>query len=690
MIGSGYTRCPQISTQTFSIVTQYGDMQVIKQGAHLGQVQHNHQPASSGTTSDQQLGQARPVIMTFHDLGLNSELQFSKFCECEEVRLMMQTFNMVHVNFIGQEFISSQATSDKQRQQLTCKDLGDDFKYPSVEQLAECIVDVCTQLRLRSFIALAVGAGAHIVSLLALRRPDLIDGLFLINPVITSCSITEWLYFKMSAIGQHQQSHASGDSLGQPVSPQRDSNIRRLLNAVHLNSATRSAHEERESSKATTSDVEDTQSLNHVSTGSSGETSRHQQSGSRLRRLILSRNFRFSQHHQSRHHLQRQQSSGSGRDSSTQRKLPGHSESVSECELSDSPTHRRRHQLGGQHQHRRRPPVEYLMYHHFGPSSFQRYRRSSDTPTLSGDSNSSSPKRSLGSDRTDSSPKLGPSECRSGRLAAFKSQSRSHDSLACQSMIDPVEREAVRSAAGTPVSTDSPRSRTESVSLSASHLASLSDRQRHAHVQNIYRHYFGQLNANNLWLFAQSFAKRKALSLRKDCGAAAHAAAAAAALGTSICTAFVGTAPVSTGAHYERQGAAGSEAPAHATEDASKSSGSATTCGQPQAQVAGTKVKRTFTCQTLIMCSSVQMHCERAFKLMSLLNPLQATWIKTDQLLVLEERPDKVCQALRLFLQGIGYSMSTYERRLRLSSARGSASSADSAGSARSLASDKG
>lgn len=626
--GASNPRCNQIVKQTYNVVTQYGDMLVVRQGGQLSQSNSNHQAsAGSGTgasNSNEPSGgpQTRPVIMTFHDLGLNSELQFASFCECEEVKLMMQTFNMVHVNFIGQEFV-------QQQQQVACPDLAEDFRYPSVEQLAECIVDVCAQLRIRSFIGLGVGAGAHILSLLALRRPDLVDGLFLINPVVTSCSITEWLYFKMSALGQHHHSeHGGGGSSG--ASPQRqhpttaNTGLRRLLSAVHLGSVgpdrTGGDGEPRSAS------VEDTQSL-----GSRQEPELAKpHGGSRLRKLILSRNFRLSQHHH-QHQLERK--------SNSERRAP------------ETPTN---NSESAEHESRR-PPVEYLMYHHFGPSSFQRYRRSSDTPS-----------RNSGSSICEEEPPA------ATRMANFRAQSRSHDSLACQPMdVDEDDEEPPAVPR---------RRRTDSLSLSAAHLAQLSsERQRLAYVQSVYRHRFGQVNGRNLWLLVQSFAKRKALSLRKDCGAAAHAAAAAAALGTSICTAFVGPHPAEVAAEHPR-------AQAGAPDESDAGSGGR--CSS--AQVAGTKVKRTFTCQTLIMCSSVPLHCERAFKLMSLLNPLQATCIKSDQVLVLEERPDKVCRALRLFLQGIGYSMSTYERRLRLSSGQLSASSADSNSSAPSLASDSG
>lgn len=762
---------PQISTQSYMIITQYGDMLVVKQSVQHHHHHHHHAHSHSNSPSNSQTGeqqqhQTRPIIMTFHDLGLNSELQFATFCECEEVKLMLQTFTMIHVNFIGQETLSqhNQTFNSTESGSRTSASLADDFKYPSVEQMAESIVDICAQLRVRSFIAIAVGAGAHIVGSLALMRPDLVDGLFLINPVISSCSITEWLYFKMSAIASNHRigSWSSTDSPNATQietgsesndSPKRGGHsssklttttgkgLRKLLNTAHIHLPIHH-HSYNNSEEAGHSNAADQQddllSIGQISSqsGSSLNSSLDNQqlgsspgrahpTGSRLRQLIFSRNFRLRGGHHSKlaratsmspageasvtaqsNQMRRSDTLKSGADGantdnteedsinqadnssdgeyakSSHRKPPGSSGSA---DSTDSQSHRA--STG------KRPPTEYLMYHHFGSASFQRFRRSSDN-TLPAvkydlgqrDSNdtTSSADQQLGTPRSTSTAGSG---SRMSRLTHTCSQSQ--DCL----------EDSPTGSAGNPLVG---RNRSGSVvCMERSCLAAFTnDRQRHAYMQSVYKNYFNQLDAHNLWLFAQSFAKRRNLNLRKDCGAAAHAAAAAATLGTSICNAFVGPAAALAPSSGPARTAGEHQAPTVVQPGTTlgsnaaaptKSSGARAGSQRPHRQqaaspqVAGTKVKRTFNCQTLIMCSSVQMHCERAFKLMSLLNPLQATWIKTDHLLVLEERPDKVCQALRLFLQGIGYSMSTYERRLRLSSATGSASSADSGGSARSL-----
>jgi len=728
-------------------------------------------PQDNSSAHHKQQAQGRPVIMTFHDLGLNSELQFATFCQCDEVKLMLQTFTLIHVNFIGQEFDSQsaqqqpagphqsesglQAQEESRSTPSCCESLPEDFKYPTVEQLAECIVDICAQMRVRSFIGLAVGAGAHIVSSLALLRPDLVHGLFLINPITASCSITEWLYFKMSAIASNR--HHALAAAGLPSGEQaQQSGEQRAQSSAHCQSqadsqAQSQSHAQVHSHAQQPSGLRRLWShLHHQQAGQRqsaaeeaprelpvADAPRAQAAhGSRLRQLILSRNFKTSssreahpQHPQQQQQQAAPQSAPSCQGAPEQRPLERAASCSSAAAAKPAPAPK----------HQRRPPLEYLMYHHFGSAAAPRYRRTSDGASgQAGQQAASAGGRhssagSAGSRRNSSATTQSSSTSRRSSAAGLSQSSLAFSSPdePQGSPAEPEADQALSSPARPPPQTRGARAtrarkrleRASSISLTASRLASFaSERQRVAYMQSVYRHYFQQLNAHNLWLFAQSFVKRRTLNLRKDCGAAAHAAAAAAALGTSICAAFVGAPSDHAanarlaagalaqpppgqvgGARPSRTAAQTRGSPAHTLMGANTVSGRQTASAsasasnsastdkqaqppkQQQALVAGTKVKRTFTCQTLIMCSSVQMHCERSLKLMSLLNPLQATWIKTDQLLVLEEKPEKVCQALRLFLQGIGYSMSTYERRLRLSSAQASVSSADSSGSARSL-----
>lgn len=631
----------QSRSQAYKIITQHGDMLVVKQSySSVGdqhQQQHFSAPSShpSSHPSQQQAehqhqphqgAPVRPVIMTFHDLGLNSELQFAKFFHLQEVAQMLRNFTILHVNFMGQEFVcpaqaqpvdcggdaasdvlpaennnNNNTESDDDADLVSCQSacddeqawsqpaapLPDDFKYPASEQLVECIVDVCTQLKVRSFIGFAVGAGGHVLASLALARPDLVDGMFLVNPATSKCTITEWLHFKISAIAaSHQVGHSAGHELA--AESGGGGGLKRLL-----------------------ADAD-------AARAQPGEPGEPAASSSKLRWLHLSKNFR---------HLSGQQQPA-------------------------QQVHARRRSSVEPEREKQRPPAEYLLYHHFGPALFQRMRRSSSES------------------KACESPPQTPPQRRQRKLLRLASRSSSDgsttSSVGGELAVKPAHaRRRKQQVHAKSLGAGGGGARLRS--LSSAQLGSFGcERLKLGYVQAVYRDYFGQVNSHNLWLFAQSFVKRHTLNLRKDCGPAA-AAAAAAALGASM-----SLMKMSPSNQQQQQ------------QQVIQNNDINNNNGEPDhAQIAGTKVRKTFACQTLIMCSSVQMHCERAQKLASLLNPLQATLIKTEQLLVLDEKPDKVCQAMRLFLQGIGYSMATYERRLKLASmARHSAGSSESQGSA--------
>jgi len=55
---------------------------------------------------------------------------------------------------------------------------------------------------------------------------------------------------------------------------------------------------------------------------------------------------------------------------------------------------------------------------------------------------------------------------------------------------------------------------------------------------------------------------------------------------------------------------------------------------------------------------------EETVTMNSRLNPQESTWMKlSDCGMALEEQPGKVVEALRLFIQGLGYALTAYERR---------------------------
>uniref|UniRef100_A0A3B4Z4D1 Protein NDRG2 n=1 Tax=Stegastes partitus TaxID=144197 RepID=A0A3B4Z4D1_9TELE len=109
----------------------------------------------------------RPVILTFHDIGLNHKSCFETFFNHEDMHEILRHLPVCHVEAPGQH---EQA-----------KTLPTAYTYPTMDQLSEALPAVLKHFGLRSVIGLGVGAGAYILARFALNHPDLVDGLVLIN-----------------------------------------------------------------------------------------------------------------------------------------------------------------------------------------------------------------------------------------------------------------------------------------------------------------------------------------------------------------------------------------------------------------------------------------------------------------------------------------------------------------------------
>ncbi|XP_041797591.1 protein NDRG1-like [Chelmon rostratus] len=109
----------------------------------------------------------RPVILTFHDVGLNHKSCFSTLFNHEDMQEIIRRLPICHVEAPGQH--------------EGAKTLPTAYTYPSMDQLSEALPAVLKHFGLRSVIGLGVGAGAYILAKFALNHPDLVDGLVLIN-----------------------------------------------------------------------------------------------------------------------------------------------------------------------------------------------------------------------------------------------------------------------------------------------------------------------------------------------------------------------------------------------------------------------------------------------------------------------------------------------------------------------------
>lgn len=88
---------------------------------------------------------------------------------------------------------------------------------------------------------------------------------------------------------------------------------------------------------------------------------------------------------------------------------------------------------------------------------------------------------------------------------------------------------------------------------------------------------------------------------------------------------------------------------------------------------------RNFDCTALILVGALSPFVDETVEMNGRLDPTKCTWMKLQSCgMVLEEQPNKVCEAFRLFLQGLGHALTVLDRRL--STRSHSISSGDSAG----------
>ncbi|XP_038154319.1 protein NDRG3-like isoform X2 [Cyprinodon tularosa] len=126
----------------------------------------------------------RPTILTYHDVGLNHKSCFNSLFNYEDMQEVTQNFSVLHVDAPGQ--------------QENAPTFPPGYQYPSLEQLAEMLPPVLVQLQVKSVIGIGVGAGAHILTRLALNEPSLVEGLVLIDINPCAKGWVDWAASKLS------------------------------------------------------------------------------------------------------------------------------------------------------------------------------------------------------------------------------------------------------------------------------------------------------------------------------------------------------------------------------------------------------------------------------------------------------------------------------------------------------------
>lgn len=121
-------------------------------------------------------------IVTFHDLGLNYLSNFQAFFNYHLMVPVISRMPVFHINAPGQEDGAN--------------NLAENYTYPTMAQLADSVRTVCNYYNITQAICIGVGLGANVMARVAANNPDIVDGLFLINPVPTTAGWIEWAYQK--------------------------------------------------------------------------------------------------------------------------------------------------------------------------------------------------------------------------------------------------------------------------------------------------------------------------------------------------------------------------------------------------------------------------------------------------------------------------------------------------------------
>jgi len=126
----------------------------------------------------------KPVIITYHDLGLNYSTNFQTFFNSGAMASVRDTFCIYHVIAPGQE--------------PGAEDLPEGFVYPTMDELSEQVEYVMHYYGIAHCVCFGVGLGANVLVRLARRRATMVDGLILINCNSQNAGWVEWVYNKIN------------------------------------------------------------------------------------------------------------------------------------------------------------------------------------------------------------------------------------------------------------------------------------------------------------------------------------------------------------------------------------------------------------------------------------------------------------------------------------------------------------
>ncbi|CAI7892473.1 unnamed protein product [Closterium sp. NIES-53] len=123
-------------------------------------------------------------LFTYHDIALDHSSCFGALFRCPDTApLLRQHFCVFHVDAPDHEV--GAASGRQQRRKL------------SADDMAEQVADAITHFGLPAVTGLGVTAGAYVLTLLAIKRPELVRALILVSPVCRTPTWSEWAFNKL-------------------------------------------------------------------------------------------------------------------------------------------------------------------------------------------------------------------------------------------------------------------------------------------------------------------------------------------------------------------------------------------------------------------------------------------------------------------------------------------------------------
>ncbi|OQR78560.1 protein NDRG1-like [Tropilaelaps mercedesae] len=123
------------------------------------------------------------ALVTVHDIGLNHDSNFNSFFKNPEVYNLTCNVCVFHIDMPGQESGAETLVVNQKT-------------YPTILELVSGFEFVLAEYRIENFIGLGYGAGAYILSLLALANPELVSNLVLINASAEPATWTDYAYMQ--------------------------------------------------------------------------------------------------------------------------------------------------------------------------------------------------------------------------------------------------------------------------------------------------------------------------------------------------------------------------------------------------------------------------------------------------------------------------------------------------------------